>query len=418
LDPSDTTARHGIPAFPITGLSVTSYSEAMRRSIGDGAQAESHRKAAVAASTPSRGDFLRKGVKAIPLVGSTLRFLRRKWQAARQIPAEVRHLTQSYRIVRELDLLLVSGGGQLDEEFGGPWGHPYALFRWAMLARLAGTPFAIASVGVGYLNRPLSRFFLRHALASAEYRSYRDPGSKERLARWRFTHNDPCVPDIAFSMEFSAAPSGRAGGSGRIVGVSPMIYGHARHWPTERAAVYEGYSRRLAEFAEWLLERGNTLLLFHSSSADRVAIADLKSRLGERLGAAAGRRVLEPPIHTVAQFFDEVAKADCVVASRLHGVLMSHLLDKPVLAISFDRKVDAHMESVAQSDYRVDISRFEVAELIERFQDLERNADSVRATVARHVAEFRHALADQYDALLDLAGAPRANLTPSARSAS
>ncbi|HXW97162.1 MAG TPA: polysaccharide pyruvyl transferase family protein, partial [Gemmatimonadales bacterium] len=171
LDPSDTTARHGIPAFPITGLSVTSYSEAMRRSIGDGAQAESHRKAAVAASTPSRGDFLRKGVKAIPLVGSTLRFLRRKWQAARQIPAEVRHLTQSYRIVRELDLLLVSGGGQLDEEFGGPWGHPYALFRWAMLARLAGTPFAIASVGVGYLNRPLSRFFLRHALASAEYRS-------------------------------------------------------------------------------------------------------------------------------------------------------------------------------------------------------------------------------------------------------
>jgi polysaccharide pyruvyl transferase WcaK-like protein len=183
-----------------------------------------------------------------------------------------------------------------------------------------------------------------------------------------------------------------------------MIYGHASHWPTSRPEVYEEYSRRLAEFAKWLLDRGHRLLLFQSSGADQVAAADLRARLLDLAGPEADRRVLEPGVLTVDQFFREVAAADYVVASRLHGVMMSHMLGKPVLAISFDRKVDAHMESMGQAQYRVDITRFEVADLIERFTALVRNAPMERTTISDRVSASRQQLDAQYEALLALAG--------------
>jgi polysaccharide pyruvyl transferase WcaK-like protein len=401
LDPDDTASRHRISAFPITGLSVASYSEALVL----------HCTAPVFATVPAaerevpeQPGRLRQLIKATPLLGPMLKFLVGKWRALGKLPPEARHLWRSFQAVRTLDLLLVSGGGQLDEEFGGPWGHPYVLFRWAMLSRLAGTRLAVASVGAHHMNRPLTRFFIRTALASASYRSYRDPGSQHQLSRWGFTRNDPCVPDLALSLRVPAAPNGGRPSEPSVVGLSPMIYGHASHWPTSRPEVYEEYSRRLAEFAKWLLDRGHRLLLFQSSGADQVAAADLRARLLDLAGPEADRRVLEPGVLTVDQFFREVAAADYVVASRLHGVMMSHMLGKPVLAISFDRKVDAHMESMGQAQYRVDITRFEVADLIERFTALVRNAPMERTTISDRVSASRQQLDAQYEALLALAG--------------
>jgi polysaccharide pyruvyl transferase WcaK-like protein len=412
LDPEDTATRHRIPAFPITGLSVPFYSEALLLHCTEAAWDS---VPATEPATADRPGSLRHLIKTMPLVGPLLRFLVGRLRVLRKLPPEAHHLWRSFQAVRTLDLLLVSGGGQLDEEFGGPWGHPYVLFRWAMLSRLAGTRLAIASVGAHHMHRPLTRFFIKAALASASYRSYRDPGSQQQLSRWRFTTNDHCVPDMALSLPVREASNERSPGGPAVVGLSPMIYGHARHWPTSRAGLHEQYSRRLAEFARWLLDRGYRLLLFQSSAADRVAVADLRARLLELAGPEEARRIAEPRVQTVDQFFREVAAADYVVASRLHGVMMSHMLGKPVLAISFDRKVDAHMESMGQTRYRVDIGGFEVADLIERFTALERNGPAERVTIDDRVAASRQQLDDQYEALLNLAGTARGRLTPTTR---
>ena len=44
-------------------------------------------------------------------------------------------------------MLVVAGGGQLDEEWGGSWGHPYALMKWAVLARVAGAVDSFSKCG-------------------------------------------------------------------------------------------------------------------------------------------------------------------------------------------------------------------------------------------------------------------------------
>ncbi len=52
---------------------------------------------------------------------------------------------------------------------------------------------------------------------------------------------------------------------------------------------------------------------------------------------------------TVQIFSSERSCVDLMVASRLHSVLLAQLVGTPVLALSYDRKVDVQMESVGQS---------------------------------------------------------------------
>ena len=44
---------------------------------------------------------------------------------------ELSFLKKCYEILKPFDLLIMSGGGQLDDFWGGPWGHPYILLKWS-----------------------------------------------------------------------------------------------------------------------------------------------------------------------------------------------------------------------------------------------------------------------------------------------
>ena len=354
LAPADTQQRHQIRAFPIIGMPVEFYSndaQLFRRADNARQQGDCNAK-------PGRIERLKGIAKAAPILGGVLRFAVRQARGLRPLLREARHLVQSYRLVSQLDLLVVSGGGQLDEEWGGPWGHPYVLFRWAVLARLANTKVAMVSVGTGQINTRLSRHFIRGALAAACYRSYRDRASKHQLGNWAFTADDACVPDLAFSLDIpSRLLCQGSRSSARIVAIVPISYGDPKHWPTHAPAAHRFYIENLTTFAHWLIGRGYRILLFVSSGADRAAARTLRERLQERYGPDLLQHVLEPPVTRSPRMLEEISKADLVVASRLHGVLLSHLLRKPVLAISWDRKINTHMDELGQSPYCVNIAR-------------------------------------------------------------
>jgi polysaccharide pyruvyl transferase WcaK-like protein len=111
---------------------------------------------------------------------------------------------RAYRNLKrlKLDLLIISGGGQLDDDFGGAWYEPYIIFFWGGLAKLLNVKFAIVSVGVGNINENLSRFFIRIGLSPACYRSYRDETSKKYLENvLGFRNSDPIYPDLAHSLQ-------------------------------------------------------------------------------------------------------------------------------------------------------------------------------------------------------------------------
>jgi polysaccharide pyruvyl transferase WcaK-like protein len=335
--------------------------------------------------------------------------LQRAARLARRVPLEMRLIRRTYRRLEPLDLIIVAGGGQLLDFWGGAFTHPYWLLKYAVLARLARTELIFLSVGAGPLDSRLSRLFCRAALWLSSYRSYRDESSKQFVrSRVGFRRDDPVYPDLAYSLRPNQ--HGHVGTRRRVVGLGVMAWFDPRHWPENDVSVYRGYVEQLVAFARWLIERGYVVsLIVGESRWDRTAVDDFLAILGQWVDLGQE----DPPVRndailTVDALLDQIDQADFVVASRLHNVLLSTFLSKPVIALSYHPKIDALMDEAGQASYCLPIRELDVEALKDRFLDLEANRDAIEQHFTEMTAGRRVALQEQYEHIFGELDGPRA----------
>lgn len=385
LNPDDTRRRHGIEAFPLAGVSRPHYG---LFSSGNSKSGQLR--------TP-RIAQIKQWLKKIPVLRSLLTTIR-------VCSMELVHIVAAARVVRKLDLAIVPGGGALDEFWGGPWGHPWTLFKWTVLTRVHGVPFLFVSVGKCSLERPLSRFFVRIALRLAKYRSYRDCDSKMAVQNLIDAPNDPVYPDLAFSFPCPAVRTSYPNDSKDcrlVVGVSPIAYCDPRVWPLKDEQRYSAYVRHLAEMVKWLLKERYGVLFFTTDGPDAAAVEDVQAMIsGHAMDADAIQILPGSADQSPDDLLKEISKADLIIASRLHGVILSHLNITPVLALSFDPKVDAHMNAVRQKNYCLNIEHLPLDLLIERFTALKAVRQEAQAHLRSVTQGFRDLLDRQYDQIL------------------
>jgi len=163
--------------------------------------------------------------------------------------------------------------------------------------------------------------------------------------------------------------------------------------------VFRQYFETLTAFVRVLLERGHSVVLFSTDGVDRAIVSDMVEVL-ERESDLDTSKLSHPRTHTLPEFLDQVRKVDYVVASRLHGVILSHRLCLPVLAVSYDRKVDTHMEDVGLSQHTVDIHHLDLSSLVGAFDSLTQESQSIRSTLREANGRYERELRQQYDAVL------------------
>jgi polysaccharide pyruvyl transferase WcaK-like protein len=235
-------------------------------------------------------------------------------------------------------MLVVAGGGQLDEEWGGSWGHPFALMKWAVLARAAGISVVFLSVGGGRTDLRFTKLFLTIALSLACYRSYRDEGSQQLARAITPTADGPVVPDLAFSLSPIAQPSVAATNSAALrVGVSPIAYARPGMWPTEDPVQYERYMTELASFVGALLRRGIFVTLFSSSSPDDQLFDDLRARIEPNLDTEARARLLFGNVTSVQDLL-VLLHSWTLSSPAVFMVSFSFHAGKPSIALSMTAK--------------------------------------------------------------------------------
>jgi polysaccharide pyruvyl transferase WcaK-like protein len=401
LNPTDTAAKHRITSGTLVGFSVPGY--LVREPTADSPAPGPSSSSSPEPKAKSSSFFaaLRRRLTSARLLKPVWAPLRRLRSAILFVEPELGHLLRSLRAARNLDLVLVAGGGQLDDYWGGPWGHPFVLYRWAILARLAGIRFIVLSVGTGTVRGRLSRWFISRSLRRAFYRSYRDQGSKDLVRFASITHSDPVVPDLAFSypIEPEPSPSSHAPAGRRlVVGVSPMCYADPRCWPEKDATVYEHYVRKMAGLVGRLSSSGFEVVLFATEHViDGRTIKDVQDRLW-RDGYRTGYVIRE--VETVPFLIECIRETDVVIASRLHGVLLAHLAARPVLAISYERKVKALMADFENDAYCLDINTFDIDGTWDRFRWLLPRRQEVVERNIRKVGQLREQLRAQYDRIL------------------
>jgi len=385
LNPDETHKRHGIEAFPLAGVSHAYYG------LFNSASSEAGQR-----QLPKPGR-IRRWLKTIPVLGGALRGIR-------TCVVELGHVVAAARVVRKLDRVIVPGGGALDEFWGGPWGQPWALFKWSVLSRVYGVPFLFVSIGKCSLERSLSRFFVRIALRLAEYRSYRDPDSKIAVQALIDAPDDQVYPDLAFSYPspvIQASPDGAPREARLVVGVSPIAYCDPRTWPRKDEQRYAAYVSQLAEMVRWLIREGYHVRFFTTDSPDAATVDDLQSMISaSAINGDAIQTLASSTEQSPDSLLRGISDVDLTIASRLHGVILSHLNATPVLALSFDPKVDAHMNEVGQKEYCLSIDHLRIEMLIERFTALETARKREQDRLRRAARRFRRLLDVQYDRIL------------------
>lgn len=396
LAPGATDELHGVPSLPLT-------SSAEVASVA--ARGPAHNQALAA---PNAGEpYARKinrTLGRVPGLRWVSRLVKRQihkfTNLLRRAVREFRHLVQIRSILRSTDLLVFSGGGQIDDFWGGAFGHPYTLFKWSFLAKITNTRVVFLSVGVCSLKSRLSRWFSYQALKRAAYRSYRDKGSKELLRRAAFTASDPVLPDLAFSHPRVLAHARReteSNAPSAVVGISPIACFAPKIWPNENQFAYDRYLQALCDFAVKVLQAGHSVVIFTSAAMDQPTAKEFFGKFLQLAGADAWRDRLRFVAQTgLTDALNEMAKLDIVVASRLHGVILSHVLGKPVLAISYDRKVDAHMQAMELDRFCVQFDDFTAPQIWEVFSSLLADSAGVSAAVREKATLFGRQLDAQY----------------------
>jgi polysaccharide pyruvyl transferase WcaK-like protein len=388
-------ARHGIGAFPLCVANGPFYG------MSRGSVADQPREADPRAAEPY---YKRLGVgflNRVPGLRTRLKTVR-AWIAG--VQREFRHSMEGYRFLRTQDLLVVSGGGQLDEDWGGPWGHPWSVFKWGALARIAQVPFVFVSVGACKVTSTTGRFFLQMALRFARYRSYRDQHSKEVAASLLSSSvRDSVVPDPAFSLPPAELPPPaglRSLAQGRrVIAISPIAFARPQSWPQEDDALYDRYLRQMAQVISCLLERGDFVVIVRSALSDESVLPELVRYLDE----GSKKRLHVPAIATWKDLVALLLDVDFLVASRLHSTILGFATQTPTVAVSFDPKVDWVMEDVGQTDCLLQIRDFTAEDVIRTLDRIKLRRGAVLEQIASYRHRIRSVSALQYDALAELA---------------
>lgn len=349
--------------------------------------------------SPEKPRPIREWVNRTPLLSRAWRRARTVWFKLKEVREELAFCYEALRFAKEFRLLVIGLGGVFDEAWGDKWGDLYSFFRWAVLARLAGTPLICLSVGVEQINSRLAKFFCRTALSLAAYRSFRDVESMQKVEAIGVTGKNQVFPDLAFALQQRGRRETAADHRNlRAVGISPMAYCDPRFWPIKDFPVYQVYLKKLSSFVSWLLRNGYEVVLFSTQvSMDVMAVDELKALVLEELPLSLHARLIDAKLRTVDECLALLSQLGTVVTSRLHGVILASLVSTPVLAISHASKIDRLMEDMELQDYLLNIRRIELPLLVDRFQSLEANHEVVSRSIQRSVAKYGLAVETQLD---------------------
>jgi polysaccharide pyruvyl transferase WcaK-like protein len=365
-DPEDASARHNIPASPISYR----YDKGYRSTV--------------------RSDTV------------IIRWLRR---FLIRLPLELIQWLKAFRTLKGTSMLVMTGTGMLGDFGIGPFDLHYEILKWSILAKLRGTKLLFVSVGAGPIAHPLSRRIVKLAISLADYRSYRDSFSKEYLASIGFdTKDDFVYPDLAFSLRPRIPASGSR--NSRVIGLGLMdYYGKGSALEYDEIA-YQNYLDGVTTFVASLLDRKYTIrLLIGDVSYDKRVTGDVIKRLKERGTNYQEGQIIDDPVSSVEQLIAQLAETDIVIATRFHNLLLALMLNKPVVALSYHEKIASLMAGVGMAEYCQRIDQLDASRLMEQFNKLEQNAGTIKSMIEQRIGEYGRALEQQYAHIFNHLGA-------------
>jgi polysaccharide pyruvyl transferase WcaK-like protein len=303
-----------------------------------------------------------------------------------------------YRYVGTLDGIVFTGGGLLDDFWGGAWRVPFFVLIWTLSARLRGKKVLFQAVGFDRLASPLSRTMAIASLNLADSLSFRDADSRRFLVAMGLRREGRVVPDLAFGLESTA---GLALRQQRIEQASYVVVMPVSEqmWSNERHPAYELYIESFVSLCRWLLEIGVRVeLLSTQPSMERETLG----RVAAELGAANDGRCAVHHVESLEDFLDHAGGARLVVASRLHGLILSMVVGTPIVSVAPMRKMNRVMQDSGFGEFNLDIANINPGALIQMVSTAIEQEERLRVRVREMADAFRMQVEKEFDVVLDV----------------
>ena len=394
INPADSSARHGVPAFPIRHFSQPWPAYPLD---GEPELAEGTLGKAPPPPPPEPPPGLVTRIKRWPPVRAPYDALRATLRGLRALPTELAFLWRSRRVLRDFDLLMVTGSNQFLDNFGGLWGFPYTVLKWVVLARLTGTRVALVSLGAGPLDGRWSKRFCRWSLRLAHHASYRDDPSRELVEGPTGPYKGHVFPDVASNIDLPPAPPAPEG-QGLLVGINPMPVFDARYWHASDEDKYREYVEKLCVIVRHVLARGHRPVLFSTQVKDNAVIADVMGLLDDE----TGKRVTVRQPRRVDDLLVLLQQLDLAIPTRFHGNVLALRSGTPAIGICYYRKIGDLLTEMGLGQYQVPIDGFRAEKVCELFDAMAGELDDARAKVAVKAREYIDACDAQYEMIAAL----------------
>ena len=305
------------------------------------------------------------------------------------------------RWVRRHDAVIVPGMGVLETTVPmRAWKTPYLMFLLSASGRLFGTKVALVSIGANVIDERFMRILITASARLAYYRSFRDPLSRDAMERMGIdTSGDVVYPDVVFSLP--TPPTGHT--HDKSVGIGVMDYSGRNVDRRQADELRSLYIEKLINFALWLVDNGRPIRFITSDPvADAKIIRAIVSSLWAQRPGLSPSQVIAEPITSIGDLMQQTARVDTVVATRYHNIVCALKLGKPTVSIGYAEKCDVLMADMGLSEFCQPVKSFDVAELIQQFEELDHRASGVRSMLMERSAARRTMVDDQFAQLSDV----------------
>ncbi|MDR0571003.1 MAG: polysaccharide pyruvyl transferase CsaB [Clostridiales Family XIII bacterium] len=276
--------------------------------------------------------------------------------------------------------LLISGGGSLLQDVTSKKSIIYYLaIMW--LALLLGKKFFIYSQGIGPINSNMNRRLTAWTLKKAAGIVVRDEDSKDLLSRIGVPEGrvivtaDPVLRVKRADLSIGRAILEREGvpleGAGPLVGMAIREPKVKSEFVDELCASIErlgaSHAARVA------------LIPFHFSEDLPVAL-EIESRLGGRATAIKNKYLTE-------EMLSIIGNMDVLTGVRLHSLIYAAVMGVPMIAVSYDPKVNAFMHSLEMKALSL-VKDFSSDYYMEEFDRTLRDAEKLKERIGRNTRKL------------------------------
>lgn len=281
-----------------------------------------------------------------------------------------------FKAVKSSDLLISGGGSLLQDVTSKRSISYYLMIIW--IALLTGKKVFIYSQGIGPIISKFNRYLVRQTLKRADYIVVRDEASKELLteigidASKIFVTADPVVRIKKAELQMGIKILEK---EGFIKEQGKISVGFAIRGRKAGAdfidQICSAIKRLIDQYDAQIL-----LIPFHFSE-DMAVIDEIKSRLGDSVRYIEHKYLTE-------EMLSIIGNMDYLVGVRLHSLIHAAIMDVPMIAISYDPKINSFMHSIGMKAL-CSVYDFESEFFIEEFEKIHNNSEKIRKKVREKI---------------------------------